>query len=123
MFRTKPTRADIAVAAVLVLLAAILFWHPWQKSGNADTLLLITPEGSREYSLENDREIEIVSRGITLRVVIENGTAYVAESDCPDGTCVHSSPIRKSGQTIVCAPAGVSLHLKGGDTDDDFLAG
>jgi hypothetical protein len=75
------------------------------------------------YPLSQNDCFEIVSQGITLSVVIEDGAAYVKESTCPDGVCRSTRSISKSGETVLCAPAGVTLTVRGGDGDVDFVAG
>ena len=123
MFRARLTRCDI-VASVAVLLAAILMLLlPPLIRTDAEILVITTPEGSAEYALSQPCSLTVISRGITLTVVIEDGGAYVLHSDCPDGVCRLSGRIRKSGETIVCAPAGIRLLVKGGDEDVDFVAG
>lgn len=123
MFRTRVTIRD-GVAVVAVLLAAcLLLFAPWQSRVDGAFLVLTTPEGTMEYSLSSDRELTLTSQGVTLTVVIENGSAYVRTSDCPDGVCRAGGRISKSGETILCAPAGVRLLVKGGASDVDHVAG
>ncbi len=123
MLRTKVSFWDgVAIAAVL-LLSVLLIVLPILWSGEGEYLEISTPEGSQEYSLREDRELRLHSRGIELCVRIENGSAYVSTSDCPDGVCVASGRISRSGETVICAPAGVRLQVKGGGADVDFVAG
>lgn len=123
MFRTKPSFGDLLAALAVLLVAVLLLWHPWQKSDAGETLVIVTPDETFEYSLSENRTVEIESRGVHLCIEIADGKACVRESDCPDGVCVASAPISKTGETIICAPAGVSLSVKGGDGDVDFVAG
>ena len=124
MFRTKPGRWDLFAALGVVFLACALLLLPllWQKEGA--TLVVTTPDGVvGRYALDEDREFTVSARGITLCVVIRDGKAYVLRSDCDDGVCVDSGKIHRSGETIVCAPAGVRLRIEGRDADVDFVAG
>lgn len=123
MFRTKPSFGDLLAALAVLLVAVLLLWHPWQASDAGETLVIVTPDETTEYSLSENRTVKIESRGVHLCIEIADGKAYVHESDCPDGVCKSSSAISKTGETIVCAPAGVSLSVKGGDCDVDFVAG
>lgn len=123
MFRTTPTPRDaIAVVAVL-LVAVLLLWNPLGDKGRGEVLAVTTPQGSTQYSLSENREIFVTSRGVTLCIVIESGEAYVLHSDCPDRVCVRGGKLSKSGQTVLCAPAGVMLAVKGGRDGVDFVAG
>ena len=123
MFRTKPSFGDLLAAVAVLLVAALLFWHPWQRSDAGKTVVIVTPDQTYEYSLSEDTTVKIESRGITLFVTVMNGKVDVYKSDCPDGVCVGSAPISKTGETIICAPASVSITVRGGDGDVDFVAG
>lgn len=122
MFKSKVTIHDLfAVLAVLVAAGVLLC-----ASLTADTgalLEVVTPEERNVYTLSEKQELTVVSNGITLHILIENGAARVLESDCPDGVCVSGGAISKTGESLLCAPAGVVLRVKGGDGDVDFVAG
>ena len=123
MFRTKPSFGDLIAAVAVLLIAVLLIWHPWQGRADGEILVIVTPDETIEYTLSENRTIELESRGIHLCIEIADGKAFVRESDCPDGVCVASASISRTGETILCAPAGVSLTVKGGDGDVDFVAG
>ena len=86
-------------------------------------MIVSSANGEEIYPLSDNRSICVTQNGITLEIVIEDGAAYVLQADCPDLVCVNSQKIKKSGQTIVCAPAGVRLQVRGGDDGVDFVAG
>lgn len=123
MFRTKPSFGDLIAAVAVLLIAVLLVWHPWQGRADGEILVIVTPDETIEYALSENRTIELESRGIHLCIEIVDGKAFVRESNCPDGVCVASASISRTGETILCAPAGVSLMVKGGDGDVDFVAG
>lgn len=123
MFRTRFNFRDVLAALGVVLLACAILFLPllWRREGSV--LVISTPDGSREYSLSEDREIEVTSKGVSMIVVIRDGAAYVKSSSCPDGVCASSGKITRDGESIVCAPAGVRIWVKGGDGNVDFVAG
>ena len=123
MFRTRFSLWDALAVLAVLCGARLLFFHPWMPATKGETLLIHTPDGGSSYALTTNREVVLHANGYTLCVVIENGEAYVRTSDCHDGVCLASGRIGKSGQTILCAPAGVRLTVKGGDGDVDFVAG
>ena len=123
MFRTKPSFGDLIAAVAVLLIAALLILHPWQGRADGEILVIVTPDETIEYALSENRIVELKSRGVHLCIEITDGKAFVRESNCPDGVCVASASISKTGETILCAPAGVSLMVKGGDGDVDFVAG
>lgn len=123
MFRTKFSFGDVIAAVAVLLIAVMLLWHPWQRSDAGKTVVIVTPEETFEYALSENHTLEIESRGVHLSIEITDGKAFVRESDCPDGVCVASASVSKTGETIICAPAGVSITVKGGEGDVDFVAG
>lgn len=123
MFSHRISYRDWIAFAAVLLLAALLAILPLLTARTGALLVVTTPEGEMLYPLSQNDCFEIVSQGITLSVVIEDGAAYVKESTCPDGVCRSTRPISKSGETVLCAPAGVTLTVRGGDGDVDFVAG
>ena len=123
MFRTRFSVWDVFAAGLVLVAAAVLFVLPFFSEHDGEILVVTTPAGSTEYRLSEDREIVLTSRDVTLTVCISDGEAYVVESNCRDGVCKNSGRISRAGETILCAPAGVTLTVRGGDGDVDFVAG
>ena len=123
MFQTKGSRTDLSVSIFVTLLAIFILLLPLFFSESGATLAVSSEAGTERYPLSVDREIEIHSNGHTLTVQIRNGKACVLSGSCPDGVCLASGWIHQSGQTVVCAPAGVRLLIEGGDGNVDFVAG
>ena len=123
MIRTKFSPWDTVAMALVLALALALLLVPLFLGQRGEILVITTPDGSSSYALSYDREISLESNGITLTIVIEDGAAYVRYSDCPDGICRMGGRISKSGETILCAPAGVTLLVRGGGNGVDFVAG
>ena len=123
MFHRKLTKSDVVAVTIVLALALTMLLTPFLFRSEASVLLVSTPNGNYAYTLSQDRQISISSNGYDLTVVIENGEAYVLESTCHDGVCRASKPISKGGESILCAPAGVRLSVKGGSADVDFVAG
>ena len=64
-----------------------------------------------------------VLNGGTNVLIIEEGTARLVESHCPDRTCELTGRVRYVGQTIVCLPNRLSVTVTG-DTQNgvDFVS-
>ena len=123
MFRTKISFFDVLAVLTVLFLSLILLWAPWMRRENGAFLVVSTAEETVQYSLSEDREISLKSNGHRVLVVIEAGEAYVKESDCADSVCVLSGRISRVGETVICAPAGIRLLIKGGFSDVDHVAG
>lgn len=123
MFQTKTTVFDVIAVAAVLLIAVLLTVLPFLTAAGGEYLAVITPDGEQLYRLDEPQTLILESNGIILTVTIENGSARVIHSDCPDGICISSGAISRKGETVLCAPAGVTLTVKGGDGNVDFVAG
>ncbi len=125
MLRTRISLQDIVILAVVLLSALLLLLLPLWLSPAGETLEVYLPEGFFSYDLAEDRTFTVSSNGHTLTVEIKDGSARVIDSTCPDGICRSGGGIDQSGESIICAPAGIRLAVvgKGGADDVDFVAG
>ena len=126
--KLKPTVWDGLVVAVVVALAtivAIVFYG--NKQGNGDLKAVVSVGNqvvdmlplsgeSKTYTYRNN--------GYTLHVRIMDNGVCVQESDCPSQDCVHTGTITRAGQSIVCLPAQIVIHLEGASSDaPDVIVG
>ncbi len=116
-------RRDWMLAGGVLILAAVLagcFLLFREPAGR----VVISAGGKTyaEYSLSEDREIEI---GKTNILVIKDGTAKMLSADCPDQLCVRQTAISRSGETIICLPNEVVVTIEGGGdgNETDVIAG
>ena len=123
MFRTRFCFRDVIVGATVIAFALLLLFLPLLWRQNGTVLVISTPDGTEEYALDIDRTVTVVSGAYTLTVEISDGSARVSHSDCPDGVCLATGAILRAGESVICAPAGVRLSVRGGDADVDFVAG
>ena len=123
MFRVRFGACDALVMLFVLAAAVLLLWHPWQSRAAGEVLVVSTSDGSEEYALNEEQTLQISSNGIALSIEIKDRCVRVLHSDCQDGVCMSSGRISKTGESILCAPAKVSLRIKGGDSDVDFVAG
>lgn len=124
MISKKRTWLDIIIIAIALVISVLLIGMKFLPS-KGDLMLTVISEGEEiEYSLSENREIELISNGISLIIRIENGSAYIFSSECPNGICMKQGRAKRSGDTVVCAPAGVALIIKsGGVSYGDAVAG
>lgn len=127
MISKKLKSLDVIIIAA-ILLAFILLAVPKRLGGGEDKALYVIYDGGEQtYSLSGEvgKTVEVVSCGITVKIRIEKGTAYIESSDCPNGICVSSPAVKNNGDSIVCAPASLAIIVKeiGGDGNADAIAG
>lgn len=124
--KTKPVFLDFVIIAVIIAIAVLLICCPLfiSHSGEYVSVAVRGNDTVYRYSLDTDAEYTVEGNsGVTLTLVISDGYAYVKDSECPDKVCVSSGKINRTGQSIICAPAGISIIVSGGDGDADHIAG
>ena len=117
----KFNRYDAVVAAIVALLAvavALWFYLPKTQSGELAVVISTGGEEAERVKLNNFTETTVTHNGYTLRITADGSGVRVADSDCPTQDCVHTGTITRAGQSIVCLPAQVVVHLEGAASAD-----
>lgn len=108
----------LLVVALLAGSALLLF------RGEGDTVSVkIDGEVVYEFSLTEDRTLEIETDGGYNLLIIEDGKARVERASCPDGICSSHRPISRDGESIICLPnkVVVEVHATKGDEPDIII--
>ena len=122
-------RYDAIVAVIVALLAVFTaLWFYLPKTGGGDDLTVVISVAGQETEREKLSGFAgtVVSHeGYTLTVSTDGESVWVSDSDCPTQDCVHTGHIRRGGQSIVCLPAQVVIHLEGAASADapDVIVG
>ena len=123
----KFNRFDALVALIIALLAvaaALWFYLPRSQSGQLTVVISVAGEETRRVPLSDFTEATVTGGGYILRVSGRGGGVAVTDSDCPTQDCVHTGVITRAGQSIVCLPAQVAVHLEGTAPDaPDVIVG
>ena len=126
--KLKPTVWDGLVVAVVVALAAIVaivFYG--NKQGNGDLKAVVSVGNQMVDTLPLSGESKTYTyrnNGYTLHVRVTDNGVCVQESDCPSQDCVHTGTITRVGQSIICLPAQIVIHLEGASSDaPDVIVG
>ncbi len=111
MFQKK----DFVLAAVIAIIAGISALMVMFAQSGAGTSVRVTVDGALygEYSLSGEQSIFIDSASGYNRLGIENGSAYMAEADCPDKYCMDYKPVSRGGETIICLPHRLVVEVTG----------
>lgn len=109
------SKKDIILSGSILLLAAAGFLALWLfgRGEGASVRILLEGRLYGEYDLHVDREISVACSGSFNKVIIEDGQAYVAEADCPDGWCVRHAAVSRAGEAIVCLPHRLVVEVSG----------
>lgn len=120
----KVKKADIIIAAAVLVAAAIVFLCINSFADPGKTVE-VEQNGTvvAEFELGTDAVYEVKNDGkVTNTVEIKNGAARITSADCPDKICVHHREIKKSGESIICLPNKVVVSVSGGDKEVDGVA-
>ena len=110
----KKIKRDIMLIATLIIVCAAAFLiinFVVKKDG---ITAVVKVDGNIVYMLPLDKNASVT-------VVIENGTVYMKDADCPDKLCEKTGKISKNGETIVCLPHRVVVEIQGGEGNVDSL--
>ena len=101
-------RGDI----LLVLLAAV-FLVLWLIPADGGDTVSISVNGElyKKVPLRENAEITVETEYGKSTVVIENGTVYLRDADCPDKLCEREK-LSKGGRSIVCLPNRLSVRIE-----------
>ena len=124
----KFNRYDAVVAAIVALLAvavALWFYLPKTQRGELTVVISTGGEETERVKLNSFTETTVTHNRYTLRITADGSGVRVADSDCPTQDCVHTGTITRAGQSIVCLPAQVVVHLEGAASADapDVIVG
>jgi hypothetical protein len=109
----------LLIGGVLILAAVLLFVFVLNNRGDTDAadgpwaVVLINGEEAARYPLSKNGSFPL--NGGTNTLVVEDGYAWMTDSDCPDKICEHMGKIHMNGQLIVCLPNGVIVTVEGGE--------
>ena len=118
MLNIKKYRLDIIVISVILALSLmVLLLMTVFKTEGASLVIEIDGQKVAEYSLSQNAVYEL--NGGTNVLTVENGTAYMSSSLCPDHICENKGRIKYVGQTIVCLPNKLTVTVAGEAADDD----
>lgn len=125
----RPRIWDALVAAAVVVLAVVCAAVFWRGSSTDALTAVISVDGEETETVDlsaltEPEERVIQAEGYTLHLELSREGARMIASDCPTQDCVHTGTITRSGQSIVCLPARVSVVLAGGaDSGVDAVIG
>ncbi|MBJ6799791.1 NusG domain II-containing protein [Geomonas propionica] len=113
------TRGDKILVAVILLLAigcaAALYGRFLLLDRPRATRAVVTVRG------KTVRVIELPSRGIFVlqgrsgpaKLEVAGMRIRMREAHCPGGICLRQGWIRRAGESIICVPGEIAIHIEG----------
>ena len=116
------TKSDIIFTAAIAA-AVLLIWF-FTLPRTAGEYVVIRRGGEVVASLPLSEDAALAVDGVYRNVFeIRNGSVRMAETDCHNRQCERTGSISRAGQSIVCAPHGVTATITGGEADVDGITG
>lgn len=110
-------KADFLIIAAA--LAAFLIPFFTMQSGTS-VQIFVDGELKAELMLDENTSFSVDNGDFKNVVVVENGSVFIKESNCPDKLC-EKQKIKKSGQSLICLPHRLSVVIKGGGKETDVI--
>ena len=110
-------KADFLIIAAA--LAAFLIPLFMAHSG-VTAQVFVDGELRAELLLDKNTELKLDDGEFKNTVVVENGSVYICNSNCPDKLC-EKQRVKKSGQSLICLPNKVCVVIKGGKDETDVI--
>ena len=116
-------KSDLIIFAALILIAAVFYIYTTYGHGTGNTVCEIKVDGKTVKTIDlsdkskHDYELELAQNNHIHFKVKDNAIAFIS-SDCPDKICVNTGYISSAGQSAVCLPNRVSIHIIAVDSDD-----
>jgi len=108
---------DAVIVIIALLIIGMFSFFAYAGGGGSGNVIITSPRGTWEFSLQKDGEAEIPGPiGIT-KVIIENGAVRVAASPCREKICIQSGPISRTGSWIACVPNRVFIQIESSNRD------
>lgn len=117
MTEKKTLRRDLALVGVLLLIGAAVAIAAGLSSRDGSTVV-IKRNGTVQQTLplNNDTRLLLEDESGSNTLVIENGQAWIEDADCPDGLCMKTGKISRTGQSVVCLPHRLTIEITGGSS-------
>lgn len=108
-------KGDIILVLVFVALIVLTVVFSVKDTKSTEAIVYVDGQVYQYIDMSKDGEYKILDRRMT--VLVSKGSLSVADSDCPEKICVHSSSISKDGGMIVCLPNRVMIKTVSKEVD------
>ena len=111
---------DYLIFASLITVSLWAGFFLYTGENRAQRLVVETPSGKWIYPLTEMRTVVVHGAIGNTIIRIENHTAFISDSPCPNKTCVNAAALKKTGDWNACMPNRVFLHIEGNTSEDTF---
>ena len=121
----KLKKADIILAAVIAIVGIAASVYLTLTDVAVKNGVVVIHQNNKiygEYSLYEDREIEVKENDHINKITIKNGNVQMTFSNCNNQDCVKQGSIDDSSKSIICLPHKVVVEIKSDDSKFDSVA-
>ena len=104
---TKPVKIILMIILIIFIICCIWTVIIFQKPEQQNIKIIQDNQVLQEFDLSvtKDQEINIPAPDGGYNIIqVKNHEIYIAQSDCPDQTCVKTGILKAQGLPIVCLP-------------------
>jgi hypothetical protein len=115
--KMKITKYDFFLLGALLILtflfAFLSYFSSLKTQNQTITIVQISVDGQTvaKLPLEQDTEYLIETKYGKNLLLLENGSASLQDSDCPNRTCEGMGKISQVGESIICLPHRLIITL------------
>ncbi len=110
--------ADIILVLFITVIIVIAIKVSDESGNDAFAAEVMIPDSSFTLPLDTDTLLSVQGRMGTLILRVEGNAVRVVEAHCPGQDCVNSGWISETGESIICLPSEISVHI--GTVGDDY---
>lgn len=112
---------DYLIFASIITAALWAGFFLYADTKQSPHLIIEAPGGKWIYSLSEPRTVVIPGVLGPTTIRIENNTAFILDSPCPNKTCIHAAALKKNGDWNACLPNKIFLHIESSDSEEIIL--
>lgn len=117
----KKNLFDLLLIGGLLLLALLCYFLFADSKSQGDVAVVrVNGEETGRYPLHVNGRYEL--NGGSNILIIENGSAYLEDADCPDKLCVRQGKVKLDGQCITCLPNRLTVTIYAGNSQVELIS-
>lgn len=109
----------LIVSIILIAVTGLILFNVLSKKENIVALVYCDENLVEEIDINSNNEYIIKGKLSDVKIIVEDNSIFILESECSDQICVHQGKINKAGQTITCLPNKVYIKLVGSEEGVD----
>lgn len=118
--RKRPLFDLLLIGGLLLLALVCYLLFAGGKSPGDVAVVRVNGEEAGRYPLYLNGRYEL--NGGSNILIIENGSAYLEDADCPDKLCVKQGRIKLDWQCITCLPNRLTVTIYAGNSGVELIS-